>query len=302
MIPTICIAANIQAITLNRNLNYGQDFSTCGEGIDDYGSFKFIVIADGHGNGKYVEIMSSNNFKWNRIISQSTGKDMLEKLHKQIEKACNNNIDKINSFENDGSTLSIVKIYKNMIKCFWIGDSQIRIFKNKKEWFKSKNHTAKNKKELTRLEQCQESAYNIKKVKSLFVADPHTLTKTYQKQIHFYTNNTCEKMNITRALGHNNALHPIFQIKTLFIDEEDIIDIVAASDGFWDMYCETSDHDIEGLLKKSAKDLAFLALQRWQQSWNYKNTTYTLPTSECDDISIAIFRNKSIDRNNIIIN
>lgn len=302
MMPTICLAANIQTITLNRDSNYGQDFSTCGEGIDDFGTYEFIVIADGHGKGKYIELMSSNNFNWNKIISQSTGKAILEQLHKQIEEACNNDIDKIVNFENDGSTLSIVKIYKNMIKCFWIGDSQIKIFKNKKEWFKSKNHTAKNKKELLRLENTETIEYTIKKVKSLFIADPHTLTKAYQKQIHFYTNNTCEKMNITRALGHNNALHPNFQIKTLFIDEEDAIDIVVASDGFWDMHCETNEDDIKGLLKKTAKDLALDTLQRWQQTWNYKNAAYPLPKSEIDDISIAIFRNKGIDRNNIIIN
>ena len=68
------------------------------------------------------------------------------------------------------------------------------------------------------------------------------------------------------------------------------------------MYCEANEDDIKGLLKKTAKDLALDTLKRWQQTWNYKNAAYTLPKSEIDDISIAIFRNKSIDRNNIIIN
>ena len=109
-------------------------------------------------------------------------------------------------FKNDGSTFNCEDLQKND-QCYWIGDSQIRIYDKETELFKSKNHNARNKKELNRL-QNSNTEYSINKVPSLCVVDPSTLTMKKYPQIHFFTNNNCEKMMVSRALGHNEKLFP----------------------------------------------------------------------------------------------
>ena len=212
-------------------------------------------------------------------------------------------------FTNDGSTLSIVKIYKKKIKCYWIGDSQIRIYDKGTEIFKSKNHTGRNKKELKRLEELNNFEYSINKVPSLCIVDPSTLTMKKHPQIQFFKNNKCEKMMMSRALGHNEKLFPCFETKTIMLNEveqsncenahkdnknkyNNDLCVVVASDGFWDMFCESNNEDLKALLTLNAEFLVQRALQRWKQSWRIKNSkkTKTLSERSIDDVSIALFR------------
>ena len=289
----------ISTKTLNRENGIGQDFSTSGYGSDKFGDYAYLVVADGHGKGTYYKFISSNKTDWKRIVSMSTAKEILRELELELKK--NKTFDKTD-FTNDGSTLSIVKIYKNMLKCFWIGDSQIRVYKNKREVFKSKNHNAKNKKEIMRLQE-NNIQHTIKNVSTLKVVDDNTLTTKKTQQIHFHTNCKCEKMMISRALGHNTKLFPVFQTKTLFIDSENLT-VVIASDGFWDMYCD-SEKWMKTIHKSSACELAEYALKKWNQSWQLKNkpacSNYKLSTKNIDDVSVAMFRNESSNLINIVI-
>jgi len=319
--------------TLNHS---GQDFSTTGSGIDANGKYSYLVVADGHGKGDYVKHMASHHFSWDNVVSEINAKDICLKIHREIEKAdilmkredenkytlnLDLDLDLDLDFTNDGATLSIVKIYKKMIKCYWIGDSQIRIFDNetKTMLFKSKNHNGRNKKELRRLKEMYGLNCKVVNVPSLSVVDKKTIAMKKHPQIHFFTNERCEKMMVTRALGHNNKLFPTFQTKTLFLDElfhesgsgsENKICVVVASDGFWDMFCENEPKDTDALLSSTAKNLARRAMERWHQAWflkqgenerktnerktnerkNKKKFAFNLSKDDIDDISIAIYR------------
>ena len=199
--------------THNRSNGLGQDFSLSGKGTDAIGSYCYLIVADGHGKGNYVKFLSSNCFSWDAVVAETTAQNMCAEFHFQIKSVENQDKSGLNvDYTNDGSTLSIVKIYKEMIKCYWIGDSQIRIYHKNNEMFKSKNHNARNKKELNRL-QNSNTEYNINKVPSLCVVDPSTLTMKKYPQIHFFANNKCEKMMVSRALGHNEKLFPSFETK-----------------------------------------------------------------------------------------
>jgi len=159
-------------------------------------------------------------------------------------------------------------------------------------------------------------------VPSLSVVDKKTIAMKKHPQIHFFTNERCEKMMVTRALGHNNKLFPTFQAKTIFLDElfhenendnenksENKICVVVASDGFWDMFCENDSKDTDALLllllSSTAKNLARRAMERWHQSWflkqgvdqrktnerkNKKKFAFNLSKDDIDDVSIAIYR------------
>lgn len=299
--------------TQNRSNELGQDFSHSGSGSDAHGSYCYLIVADGHGKGNYVKLLSSDCFSWDAVVAETSAKNMCSQINFQIQRIHNyhqNGVGVDVDFTNDGSTLSIVKIYKKKIKCYWIGDSQIRIYDKGTKIFKCKNHNGRNKKELKRLEELNDFDYSISKVPSLCVVDPSRLTMKKHPQIHFFANNKCEKMMISRALGHNEKLFPCFETKTILLDnversncentnknnnknkDNNDLCVVVASDGFWDMFCESNNEDLKALLTLNAEFLVQRALQRWKQSWRIKNSqkTKTLSEKSIDDVSIALFR------------
>ena len=310
MLSAITAKSPFEHYTQNRSNGLGQDFSHSGSGSDAHGNYCYLIVADGHGKGNYVKLLSSDCFSWDAVVSETNSKNMCSQLHFQIKSVENinqNDVDSNLDYTNDGTTLSIVKIYKKMIKCYWIGDSQIRIYHKKTELFKSKNHNARNKKELKRFEKLNNFDYIINKVPSLSMVDSTTLTMKKYPQIHFFANNKCEKMMVSRALGHNEKLFPCFETKTIVLDEversncenahknntiNNDLCVVVASDGFWDMFCESNNEDLKALLTLNAEFLVQRALQRWKQSWRMKNNqkTKTISQKNIDDVSIALFR------------
>ena len=307
------------------NIAKGQDLSLSGYSYDANGDFAYILVADGHGHGTFINILSSSDFSWENVLRCQDEITMLSAINNQVYALI---AEKDYDFSGDGTTLSIVKIYENTktIKCYWIGDSQIRIYKNKQEVFKSKNHNYQNKKEQLRLSSSSDIHFNIKKVPSFQVVDNTVFTMKKFPQIHYFQNNKCEKMMLTRSLGHNELLSPQFQTKTIIYTEHDEINIIVASDGFWDIFPtnknsnnnqeniyeksggqnkpnetnETSNQDSCVTSKKSASYLlAKTAEHRWKQTWQQlsnktpdaRYTTKHLPETSYDDISVAIYGN-----------
>lgn len=311
MLSTMATQSPFEHYTQNRGNGLGQDFSHSGEGNDTNGNFCYLIVADGHGKGNYVKLLSSDCFSWDAVVAETTAKNMCTQLHfqiKSVQKKDQSGSDVDIDYTNDGTTLSIVKIYKTMVKCYWIGDSQIRIYDKGTELFKSKNHNGRNKKELKRLQELDDINYSINKVPSLCIVDPKTLTMKKHPQIHFFANSKCEKMMMTRALGHNEKLFPSFETKIILLDKlktencenndnknntvTNDLCVVVASDGFWDMFCESDTEDLQALLTLNAEFLVQRAVNRWKQTWNIKNSakTKTLSQNSIDDVSIALFR------------
>jgi len=257
--------------TKTLNINSKQDFSCCGSSRDIFGSFNYIIVADGHGKGNYIKQLQSNNFNWKRIVSQPTERKMKKELDKQIENK---------DYNNDGSTLSIVKIYDSIIKCYWVGDSKINIFKNNKKIFKSKCHHFSEKDQLV-----------SNKIKSTYSLKIRNSKEIDMKKIYRLETKT-GKILLKKSLGHNNKLSPEFQTNYIRyntnIKNKDVLTIIIGSDGFWDMCSFKEDKQI--LCKGNVNDLINLAYDRWHQKWWYKNKYTTLHKPDIDDISVGIFR------------
>ena len=254
---------------------------------DVYNSW--IVVADGHGVGNII-----NTFKkadWNAIMESENTMALIYKM--------------VGSLKNticDGTTLSVVKITPEGIKCWWIGDSQIRIFRDKKQYWKSNNHNSQNNEEMERIRKT-----NIKTEGSwtLSVLDEECLSMKRSHYFHHNIDGGIEKLAMSRALGHNNGVYPFVdsQFITFEKDKKYLWKIIVASDGLWDVVGE-EDTLLLASQKTTAKSLTDLALNRWIQEWIYVEPFNTLPLSTIkkdnmrmkekiqgcgDDIGIAVW-------------
>ena len=240
--------------------------------VDIFGKFTYIVICDGHGTGKLIKYIKSQPEFWDKIVNKSTGSKILSTLKKRIS---------IFESSGDGFTISIVKVYKNIIKCYWMGDTRFEIYKNNKKVFRSENHTNRyDIEDLNKRDVAYKKEWNMK------VLSPDYITVKKQLQWIFSDK---DKLMVTRAIGHNNIIKCKFEEKTILYENNDNITILLATDGFWDMYCKKHD---KNLYRKSVNDIINLCVKRWKQNWNYispkgEMVLKRLDQSDMDDITIA---------------
>ena len=251
-----------------------QDYCTHGKSVDIFGRFTYIVICDGHGTGKLINYIKSQSHLWNKIVNKSSGHKILNALKKRISM--------FNSY-GDGFTISIVKVYKNIIKSYWMGDSRFEVYKNNKKVFRSEKHT--NNYDMVEL---SKRGVPYKKEWNMKVLSPDYIT--VKKQLHWLFSDK-DKLMITRAIGHNNIIKCKFDEKTILYNNDDDITIILATDGFWDMYCKKYDNNLH---HKSMNDLINLSVKRWKQTWNYISPTGEMVSkqiepTDMDDITVAKF-------------
>jgi len=105
-----------------------QDFILTGENHEHKNggeSFQWIVCADGHGSQlPYYSnsvIAFLRKYDWNDFMQCSTAEEFTTTL--------NDRLGEHNTYLS-GATLSIVKIYSDHFDCYWVGDSEIRIYKD----------------------------------------------------------------------------------------------------------------------------------------------------------------------------
>ena len=252
----------------------GQDMVRYGQFEDGTnGNTWWMVIADGHGRGKVIEEI--RNMNWEEIIQDDNP------LQPVIS-----NIESMENTKNDGSTLSVVKISKDSAKCWWIGDSQIRIYKNNEPFWRSQNHNFSNESEMHRV-----IKNNMKMESSwtLHVLDDHRITMQPSKYVH-HTKDDIVAM--TRALGHNNSSYGVFDYEEIKLDDTSKWRVLIASDGIWDIMF---DADESILAERSLHKVVELAVARWNQDWIYTWPGY--PDSkqnisdQMDDIGIVMWEN-----------
>jgi serine/threonine protein phosphatase PrpC len=223
-------------------------------------TFKWIVLFDGHGENKVIECI--RNMDWDNIMDSN---DIYKAVYAYIESLGNTLY--------SGATFSVIQIYKTYIKCGWVGDSQIRVYKNKKEIFRSLNHDSSNIEEIERYKKDLKFYIDNEKDK-LAVINSRTITK---KNIKFFglqksRLNSSYALAMSHSLGHNGLTGKFITEKTIYLknykpmvdednDDKDSCDscnfsefnsesetedddieeedteykVVVASDGFWDM-------------------------------------------------------------------
>lgn len=254
--------------TYDKPVDKKQDFIIKGEKP----SYKYIIVGDGHGFDLVPDCMKK--LLWDDIIDMEKDK-MYEYITNEIAKIIGDTLQ-------SGSTLSIVKIYKTHIDCYWIGDSSIAIYRNNKMVFKSRDHDSSNPDEIDRV-----GRLGIMKdpISSIQVLKPNTITKISDYYFNFGSLYFPCKLNMTHSLGHKGKTghfisHYRFQFKN-----KGYYKVVIGSDGLWDMICN-SDLDKLSDINTDADILGKLALDRWNQSWEHFIPDMHEPDTIFNDIKI----------------
>jgi len=212
---------------------------------------KWIVVADGHGHDKVINCLRRAD--WNDIMSEENPEDIIYPL-----------IETLGNTSGTGATLSLVKINKKYIKCWWIGDSTIQVYEDKKKIFHSVEHNIYNPDEVERM-----NSMNIKQEtqKKMQVLNEKSITMTTMEYFHFGSKyNDRDTINMSNSLGHNQLTGKFIQKECIPIKKGKLYNIIVATDGLWDMILPS---DEEYIGQYNAEELSELALKRWNQEWLY---------------------------------
>lgn len=234
---------------------------------------KWIAVADGHGGDKVINCLRIAD--WNDIMSEENPEDIIYPL-----------IESLGNTSGTGATLSLVKINKNCIKCWWIGDSTIQIYEDNKKIFHSIEHNIYNPDEVERM-----NSMNIKKEtqKKMEVLSETNITMTTMEFFHFGSKfNNRDTINMSNSLGHNQLTGKFIQKECITIEKGKLYNIIVASDGLWDMILPS---DEEYIGQYNAEELSELALKRWNQEWLFiSKSGKEIPNQKIpcgDDVGIA---------------
>ena len=256
-----------------------QDFVKSGRALDeDDIEYDYIVLADGHGSliNKDIVIDFIRNYDWDtKLRFKNWYSTFTIEFEEIVPKSCS-----------AGSTLSVVRIYKDVFECWWIGDSSIRVYENSEEIWKSLDHDACNTQEHERL---LEKGYNLKPEHKPYVLTPTSITMVPSYRIIMGPR---DKIAMTRCLGHKNMTGNEIEFAVIPRNTDYSYKVVVGSDGLWDLVCNT---DTPFLASKDvdAKNLMEWIYCRWLQEWVYVhisgNKKITFPNWNRDDICIGVF-------------
>jgi serine/threonine protein phosphatase PrpC len=274
-------------------LDKGQDFVYHGKTTSGQ---KFMVVCDGHGWGEVIKCLREIDWV-----------DLISKTNTPIENV-NTIISSLGVTQGDGATITIMHQIPEGIRISWLGDSTCRVYAGGREVWRSDDHNSQNQAEVERMRLAN---YPSECAWDLSVVNSSTMTMKQSNYYHLgtYRRNdviTSEKINMTRALGHNNKCSDLIQTHTIYYSDylshifgKDIKfpilwRVVIGSDGLWDMICE-EDNPIMASSYTDAYDLLNLASTRWEQKWVYecpikkiKLQDKTIPRG--DDIGVAVFQ------------
>ena len=269
-----------------------QDFVATGQHASVKGSahdFHWMVVADGHGiapDGWGTVIDVFRIIPWATIVEKSTTAE-------EFNTAINGYLDGVNTNSN-GSTLSIVKIFREYIDCYWAGDSQIRIYEDTKPIWESLGHNARNPQEMERISKFARKV-GINSTKDMKLLGPSTLTMEDSGGKYFdYNFPNC--INMTRSFGHQNITEEFLEHKRIIRDPNRNYKVLAATDGLWDMTGDFDDAYL-GSPHTTAKEICKRADDRWNQEWTFiplgktikdaTKTRFAKNTSDIDDVAVV---------------
>ena len=243
-----------------------QDMIVTGKYIDnsdEENSFQWIVCADGHGSNLPCYVTSVigilRKLDWDDIVMCKSAEEFNTRL-------IHDNLKKYKTYLS-GSTLSIVKIYSDHFDCYWIGDSEIRIYVNHSEIFKMNSHNHLNKSEMERIEKLE---IDTRDSQNIQILDTKKLTMVDGGKYFYYT--FCDGCNMTRFLGHNQTCKEFIEHVRVPRESNLKYKVIVASDGLWDMVADQNCIDINYLssLENEAQKLVDFAYNRWTQEWIFE--------------------------------
>jgi serine/threonine protein phosphatase PrpC len=293
-----------------RGISKNQDIIFYGSNDSIAGSeFEWGVLLDGHGTDQFINKMRIQN--WENIMSEEDPWVALEIILNKI----------VGTYgDNSGSTLLMMRVYKDRIETIAIGDSEIMIHKNGEMIYKNTPHNTQNESEMKRLSELPIGKYQFLRQK---IPIPQIRTsEIIQARIggYFYFENESSHITtqiaMSQAIGHNNVTGYAPERHIEYYSPEDSIQCIMGSDGLFEMLlipenilkvpaisdeelAEIVHKDTMDILVMNAKELCEKAEKRWKQKWIYlwhpKDPTKEIETdfgTGWDDISAIVWRNK----------
>jgi serine/threonine protein phosphatase PrpC len=264
-------------------LSKGQDHIVTDQTIDlETGEvFNWAAVFDGHGNNECIDFI--------RKIPLSTMNDFI--LTKTpIQSLANYINENLQYIESSGSTMCLVKFYKDRIECFNCGDSQVVVYRNGNIDFISTEHNYLNKNERNRLENDVKflPSMNIKMI------DKDTLVSVYSEYIEWNDNGV--RLACSQSLGHNGITGCMPDKTIIPITLNDNYKVIIGSDGLWDMTMMNDNYEMTELYYMDAEDIMKRTIERWLQPWKMQDLLNNDTTihhcsykpRQCDDISVVV--------------
>jgi len=260
----------------------GQDGAASGTTIINEKKVEYLVVYDGHGNGKNRDVTVNylRSLDWTTLFA--TGNFYLE---------LSENLKKIDT-AGGGSTLSVCLIYDTHFEAYWIGDSTIRIYDETDEIWRSADHNEKNALEVARMN--EKGIEILKKYKrgsnsgntiyTLNVLGEDTLDMT---QGVLFDYGHVDTINMSHALGHNNCTGDFISQMTVPREEGKKHKVVIGTDGLWELIHDETHNEFLMDRKNQSENIVNLAIAQWTKEWNYRETKTTFPKWNIDDVAVA---------------
>jgi len=274
--------------TAVKQLGKGQDRILDGVGVhpETDERFEWILVLDGHGTNNVINIMD-NHIDWDDVVVQPTPAEYLNKKLNEKSAALYTNQ------TSSGCTFSLVRIYDNRIETFMVGDSKIAVLIDDEQPIVTKPHNYYDKEEMERIDYKLVPSMPYKKDLTFEIVSGTTLCYRDGFSMNFRVGSL---LAISQALGHNNKTGLIPRTNVIPITSEQTINVIIASDGYWDMHFddESEWNDIRNM---SADELVEKTAQRWLQEWFviYEKENPTVGSNQrftngADDVAIGIWR------------
>jgi serine/threonine protein phosphatase PrpC len=283
-------------------ISKNQDIAFHGrEKTEELGEYEWGVVLDGHGSNHFINDMRKIN--WTNIMRAADPWTELECILLAA--------DYERGYERSGSTLVMMRAFKDRIETVSIGDSLVLIHKNGEVAYKNTAHNMENPTEVARLQAMEPGSWSVQRMTHpvCHIRTSNSI-QTRPNEYIFFGRNT--QIAMTQSIGHNNITGYAPERNVVYYTKEDCVQCILASDGFSDMillegelpktpeYTAEEMIDVEkdkhDLLTMSATELVEKAEARWRQTWNYMWTstdyTQTMLTSfpEYDDVSVILWK------------
>tara|TARA_B100001063_G_C16777756_1_gene567173 strand:+ start:5537 stop:6388 length:852 start_codon:yes stop_codon:yes gene_type:complete len=260
-----------------------QDFATSGTSKNEL--FKYLVIADTHGSGldKHMLRELFKSLDWSDILEKD---NFFEIIQGEIKK---------HDTYRQGSTLSICKIYEDKFENYWAGDSTIKIYQNGNVIWRTEDHDYNNDENIRNLNDLEQFK-RFREENDVVATSSTCLKQVKAKKFYFGGEFTIDAFNMTHCLGHNQVSGDYICHDTVMRAENTDYKVVAGSDGFWQVMCE-SDNNIISSKEISCADLADIAYNRWRQEWTFTELSgkqwekIKFPGYNIDDVALACWSN-----------
>lgn len=278
---SLTLNSEIENLNTSNKPNYkNQDIIISGTFIKDGETNYWGVICDTHGTDTMKSYIEKMDFQ--KIIELDNPIKYIIDFFKD-KYTCNS-----------GSTITIIKVYKDHATFQWIGDSSAKIYKNEEMVYCTKIHNMHNDEELLRLTELENKrGRKIKRTKSWSISILNDTDLTMTKSLYFNFNETAI-LNMTNTLGHNGVTGNCYSEDIYYFKDPGMYTIVYGSDGFWDMFSSTDTSFLKVIHEQSIKDCCDYTFKRWTQEWSYyfdsKIVHKQSIQGNIDDISVGAFR------------